>query len=71
MPHRPICILLICRVYLWAGPLELLSVLLMVSLVLGFVPALAGCAATLLIIPIQVEIDGLRVRSLARKGSGP
>ncbi|GAX75678.1 hypothetical protein CEUSTIGMA_g3121.t1 [Chlamydomonas eustigma] len=40
-------------VFLWAGPIEVVAVLVMVSMDLGFLPALAGIAATLLLIPIQ------------------
>lgn len=39
---------------MWAGPLELAMVMLMVSLELGVLPALAGVSATLLLIPLQV-----------------
>lgn len=40
--------------FVWAGPLEAVLVLLMVSLELGFVPAVCGMAAMLAVIPIQV-----------------
>jgi hypothetical protein len=40
--------------FVWAGPLEAALVLLMVSLELGFVPAVCGMAAMLAVIPIQV-----------------
>jgi len=43
-------------IFLVAGPLELGMVLLMVSLELGFLPALAGVAATLLLIPLQAAL---------------
>lgn len=39
-----------------AGPLELGMVLLMVALELGILPALAGIAATLLLIPLQAVL---------------
>lgn len=41
--------------FVWAGPLEAALVLLMVSLELGFVPAVCGMAAMLAVIPIQVR----------------
>lgn len=41
--------------FVWAGPLEAVLVLLMVSLELGFVPAVCGMAAMLAVIPIQVS----------------
>ncbi|KAL6765994.1 hypothetical protein V8C86DRAFT_2453065 [Haematococcus lacustris] len=47
--------------FLWAGPLELGLVLLLVALELGFLPALAGVSATLMLIPIQ----GALVRPVA------
>lgn len=43
-------------VFLWAGPLELGMVLLMVALELGIFPALAGVAATLVLIPVQAAL---------------
>lgn len=42
--------------FVWAGPLEAALVLLMVSLELGFVPAVCGMAAMLAVIPIQVKL---------------
>jgi len=41
--------------FVWAGPLEAVLVLLMVSLELGFVPAVCGMAAMLAVIPIQAS----------------
>ncbi|KAG2425890.1 hypothetical protein HYH02_014893 [Chlamydomonas schloesseri] len=56
-------------IFLWAAPLELALVLLMVSLELDFVSALAGVATSLAMIPIQSAlvryIGGLR-RNTAR-----
>jgi hypothetical protein len=46
---------LACRLFLWAGPLELMIVLVMVSRELGFLPALAGVSATLALIPMQAR----------------
>lgn len=43
--------------FCWAGPLEAAMVLLMVSLELGFVPAICGMAAMLAVIPMQVRWD--------------
>ncbi len=51
------------RVFVWGGPLELGMVLLMVSLELGFLPALAGVSATLLLIPLQVGAGSAAARS--------
>jgi hypothetical protein len=42
--------------FVWAGPLEAALVLMMVSLELGFVPAVCGMAAMLAVIPIQVRV---------------
>lgn len=42
--------------FCWAGPLEAGLVLMMVSLELGFVPAVAGMAAMLAVIPLQVGL---------------
>lgn len=47
--------------FIWAGPLETAMVLLMVSLELGFVPAICGVAAILSVIPIQVRTPGVLV----------
>jgi predicted nicotinamide N-methyase len=44
--------------FCWAGPLEAAMVLLMVSLELGFVPAICGMAAMLAVIPLQVGCCG-------------
>eukprot|EP00198_Chlamydomonas_reinhardtii_P013538 XP_001702875.1 predicted protein [Chlamydomonas reinhardtii] len=56
-------------IFLWAAPLELAMVLLMVSLELDFVSALAGVATSMAMIPIQSAlvryIGGLR-RNTAR-----
>ncbi|GLC33196.1 hypothetical protein PLESTB_000360400 [Pleodorina starrii] len=56
-------------IFLWAAPLELAMVLLMVSLELDFVSALAGVATSLAMIPLQSAlvryIGGLR-RNTAR-----
>ncbi|KAG2488022.1 hypothetical protein HYH03_013329 [Edaphochlamys debaryana] len=56
-------------VFLWAAPLELCMVLLMVSLELDFLSALAGVATSLAVIPLQSAlvryIGGLR-RNTAR-----
>ena len=41
-------------VFLWAGPLELAMVALMISLELGAAAAFAGIAALLALIPLQV-----------------
>jgi hypothetical protein len=41
--------------FCWAGPLEAVGVLIMVSLELGFVPAICGMAAMLAVIPLQVR----------------
>lgn len=46
--------------FVWAGPLEAALVLMMVSLELGFVPAVCGMAAMLAVIPIQVGRPGGR-----------
>ena len=43
-------------VFLWAGPLELAIVVLMISLELGAAAAFAGIAALLALIPLQVGI---------------
>ena len=43
-------------VFLWAGPLELAIVVLMISLELGPAAAFAGIAALLALIPLQVGI---------------
>lgn len=54
--------------FVWAGPLEAALVLMMVSLELGFVPAVCGMAAMLAVIPIQVGRPGghsLQVLKLA------
>eukprot|EP00878_Enallax_costatus_P014214 GHUV01014868.1.p1 GENE.GHUV01014868.1~~GHUV01014868.1.p1 ORF type:complete len:677 (+),score=122.01 GHUV01014868.1:181-2211(+) len=48
--------------FCWAGPLEAGMVLLMVSLELGFVPAIAGMAAMLAVIPLQAAL----ARTVAR-----
>ncbi len=48
------CHLAICRVFVWAGPLELVIVFGLVSLELGVVPAILGIGSTLLLIPAQV-----------------
>ncbi|KAF6260228.1 P-loop containing nucleoside triphosphate hydrolase protein [Scenedesmus sp. NREL 46B-D3] len=56
--------------FCWAGPLEAAMVLLMVSLELGFVPAICGMAAMLAVIPLQAllvrTIAGLRRNTAAR-----
>ena len=39
--------------FLWAGPLELLMVLLMISAELGFIPAFLGCLTMMSMIPLQ------------------
>ena len=49
-------------IFLWAGPLELVCVLLMVSLQLGFLAALGGVSTLLLLIPVQVCALGRFVR---------
>jgi len=43
-------------VFLWAGPLELAIVVLMISLELGAAAAFAGIAALLALIPLQVGV---------------
>lgn len=43
--------------FLWAGPLELLAVLFMLASELGWIPALAGAAALLVLVPFQVRSD--------------
>jgi hypothetical protein len=54
--------------FVWAGPLEAALVLLMVSLELGFVPAVCGMAAMLAVIPIQViQVGAVQLTPLASK----
>ena len=48
-------------VFLWAGPLELAIVVLMISLELGAAAAFAGIAALLALIPLQVGIASFLV----------
>jgi ATP-binding cassette subfamily C (CFTR/MRP) protein 4 len=56
--------------FIWAAPLETAAVLLMVSLELGFVPAICGVGACLSVMPLQSllvrTVAGLR-RNTARK----
>eukprot|EP00879_Flechtneria_rotunda_P017481 GHRR01018328.1.p1 GENE.GHRR01018328.1~~GHRR01018328.1.p1 ORF type:complete len:1541 (+),score=583.94 GHRR01018328.1:446-5068(+) len=56
--------------FCWAGPVEAAMVLLMVSLELGFVPAVCGMAAMLAVIPMQAllvrTVAGLRRNTAAR-----
>jgi ABC transporter transmembrane region len=44
-------------VFLWAGPLELVAVLVMVSIELGFLAAFAGMATLVLLMPVQVWLS--------------
>ena len=53
-------------VFLWAGPLELAIVVLMISLELGAAAAFAGIAALLALIPLQVGIALCIVSVIAR-----
>lgn len=41
--------------FIWASPIELAMVLLLVSLELGILPALAGISSMLMVIPLQVR----------------
>lgn len=41
--------------FTWAAPFELVLVLTLVTLELGFLPALAGISTTLALIPLQVS----------------
>ncbi len=54
--------------FTWAAPFELVLVLTMVTLELGFLPALAGISTTLALIPLQVR--GLRGRQAAPHALG-
>jgi hypothetical protein len=54
-------------VFVWAGPLETLVVLLLVALEFGVVPAVAGVSTLLLLVPLQAmlasTIAGLRTQT--------
>lgn len=50
------------RIFIWAGPLELLIVLILVALELGWAAAICGTAATLAVMPMQ----SLLVRRVGR-----
>jgi 1-acyl-sn-glycerol-3-phosphate acyltransferase len=41
--------------FLWAGPLELVAVIFMLAAELGWIPALAGAAALLVLVPFQAR----------------
>jgi ATP-binding cassette subfamily C (CFTR/MRP) protein 4 len=56
--------------FTWAAPLETVAVLLMVSLELGFVPAICGVGALLSVMPLQAllvrTVGGLRMNTAVR-----
>jgi ABC-type transport system involved in cytochrome bd biosynthesis fused ATPase/permease subunit len=56
-------------VFTWAGPVETVIVLALISIELGAVPAICGVASLLLLVPLQAmlasKIAGLRSQSAA------
>lgn len=54
-------------VFIWAGPLEALIILILIALEFGMIPAVAGVSTLLLLVPLQAalasRIAGLRTQT--------